>query len=322
MKKMQLEHGVNVITFEVPPVGFDISKASNDDLKRFGFPYDVTDPAQQQRYDLIRQKLQGRFHYVTPTFQVNADRFHGPRKAADGSTPVASGTAAGTSSGAETSNNWSGGVLHAPAGQSYKWVQGDWVVPNVGAPTQGKWYYSSSWIGLDGDGSGDVCQAGVECEVFQSGSTVTRSIYPWFEWYPLPETKITNLAINPGDMITMTLCTAGPNSTTATVVFANHTTGASTTVNFSAPAGTKLVGNCAEWIVEAPTVGGAQSSIPDYGEVFFSACTATQTSNGATVNGGTGNTISLVSGGKTLATGSIVTPTVILSSYTGTLPPA
>ena len=318
MKKMQLEHGVSVITFEAPPVGFDISKASNDDLKRFGFPYDVTDPQQQQRYDAIRQKLAGRFHYVTPTFQVNADRFHGPTKNADGSAQAAAQVAP-VSSGAETSGNWSGGVLHAAAGQTFKWVQGDWVVPNVGAPTQGKWYYSSSWIGLDGDGSGDVCQAGVECEVFQSGATVTRNIYPWFEWFPLPETKITNLAISPGDMITMTLCTAGPGSTSASVVFANHTSGASTTVNFTAPAGTKLVGNCAEWIVEAPTVGGSQSSIPDYGEVFFSACTATTTA-GATVNGGTGNTISLVSGGTTLATGSIVTPTVILSTYSGPLP--
>ena len=70
--------------------------------------------------------------------------------------------------------------------------------------------------------------------------------------------------------MTMTICTAGVGATTATVVFANHTSGASTSVNFTAPAGTKLVGNCAEWIVEAPTVGGAQSTIPDYGEVFFS----------------------------------------------------
>lgn len=312
MKKQELEHGVSVITFEAPPAGFDPTTASEDQLKKHGFPYDVTDPEVKKRYDFIKQKLAGRFHYVQPTFQVNPDRFHGPRK-------PAGGASAHVSSGAETSGNWSGGVLHAAAGQSFKWVSGDWVVPNVGAPTQNKWYYSSNWIGLDGDGSGDVCQAGVECEVYQSGTTVTTNIYPWFEWYPLPETKITNLAIRPGDMVTMTICTAGPNSTTATVVFANHTTGASTSLSFTAPAGTKLVGNCAEWIVEAPTVGGSQSVIADYGEVFFSACTATQTS-GTAVNGGTGNTISLVSGSSTLATGSIVSPTVILSSYTGPLP--
>ena len=37
-----------------------------------------------------------------------------------------------------------------------------------------QWYYCASWIGLDGDGSGDVFQAGVECEVYRSGSSITR----------------------------------------------------------------------------------------------------------------------------------------------------
>ena len=311
MKKLKLDHGVEVITFGAPAAGFDLTAASEDELKRMGLPFGITDPVQQERYDRIKGKIKERFHYVEPTFEVKPDKFHGPRKSVEG--------IAGASSGAETSGNWSGGVLHATAGQNFKWVTADWVVPNVGAPTQGKWYYSSNWIGLDGDGSPDVCQAGVECEVFQSGSNVTRNIYPWFEWYPLPETKITNLAISPGDMVTMTVCTpTGAGSTTATVLFANHTSGASTTVNFAAPAGTKLVGNCAEWIVEAPTVGGTQSTIPDYGEVFFNSCTASLTTpSGSSVNGGTGNTISLVSGTTTLATGRIINPLVILSSYSG-----
>ena len=314
MKKSKLEHGVEVITFGAPKAGFDVTKASDEELKQLGFPSGLTDSADKARYEQIKQKLAGRFHYVEPTFEVNPNKFHGPRKPAEG-------VAADAASGAETSGNWSGGVLHATPGQAFRWVQGDWVVPNVAAPTQNKWYYSSNWIGLDGDGSGDVCQAGLECEVYQSGSTVTRNIYPWFEWFPLTETKITNLAISAGDMVTMTICTSGPGATQATVVFANHTSGASTSLNFTAPAGTKLVGNCAEWIVEAPTVGGTQSTIPDYGQVFFNVASATSMT-GAAVNGGTGNTISLVSDGKTLATGSIVTPTVILSSYSGPIPAA
>ena len=54
----------------------------------------------------------------------------------------------------------------------------------------------------------------------------------------------------------------------------NRTTGDSTSLTFNAPSGTSLVGNSAEWIVEAPTVGGQQSSLADYGEVFFSVCEA------------------------------------------------
>src|SRR5262252_590153 len=58
-------------------------------------------------------------------------------------------------------------IGRAPSGTSFRWVQGDWVVPDVDAPTENQWYYSANWIGIDGDGSGDVCQMGVECEVFR-----------------------------------------------------------------------------------------------------------------------------------------------------------
>ena len=58
------------------------------------------------------------------------------------------------------------------------------------------------------------------------------------------------------------------------------------------------MGNSAEWIVEAPTVGGAQSAMADYGEVFFSVCEAFAASRrrlfqGTTVNGGTGDNINM-----------------------------
>jgi len=148
------------------------------------------------------------------------------------------------------------------------------VVPNVDAPTQNQWFYSSNWIGIDGDGSPDVCQAGVECEAYRSGSSISRNIYPWWEWFPLSEVQITNLAINPGRHGHHADLHHGAGSTSASVFFSNRTTGASTSFVFNAPAGTELTGNCAEWIVEAPTVGGSQSAIADYGEVFFSVCEA------------------------------------------------
>src|SRR5262249_32422425 len=98
----------------------------------------------------------------------------------------------------------------------------------------------------------------------------------------------------------------------ASVFFSNRTTGASTSLNFSAPAGTKLVGNCAEWIVEAPTVGGAQSAIADYGEGFFSVCEAFTTSN-TTVKGRTGDNINMTAG-------NLITPTVVQCLYEGAAP--
>ena len=237
---------------------------------------------------------------------MNPEKRHGPRSRA-------------AQAGSESSTNWSGAVVFAPSGDSFKWVEGDWVVPNVDAPTQNQWYYSASWIGIDGDGSPDVCQAGVECEAYRSGTTISRNIYPWFEWFPLPETQITNLAVSPGDMVTMLICTAGAGSTSASVFFSNRTTGASTSFTFDAPSGTELVGNCAEWIVEAPTVGGSQNALADYGEVFFSVCEAVSAKS-VTVNGGSGDNINMTAGGVTVSDGNLITPTVVQCLYSGTLP--
>jgi len=180
--------------------------------------------------------------------------------------------------------------VFAPSGESFRWIQGDWVIPNVDAPTEDRWYYCASWIGIDGDGSGDVCQIGIETAAYRSGNSIVTSIYPWWEWYPLAEVAITNFPVGPGDMVTALLCTSGAGATSASAYFANRTNGAATSLTFSAPAGTSLAGNCAEWVVEAPTVGGRQSAVADYGEVFFSACDAYAVGprSATTVGGGTG----------------------------------
>ncbi len=301
MAQITLDNGIKVTTFQ-PRAGFDPLSAAKDEVARNGFPVPSDDPHHIARYKKVMEHLKGKFQYVEPTFRVNAEKFHGPRRRLP-------------TEGTETSTNWCGGVVFAPSGQSFKWIEGDWVVPDVGAPTQGQWYYCASWIGIDGDGSGDVCQAGVECEVYQSGTSVIRHIYPWWEWFPAPEVQITNLAINPGDMVTMLICTASAaGSTTASVFFTNRTIGSSTSLSITAPTGTKLTGNCAEWIVEAPTVGGSQSAIADFGEVFFSVCEAV-TNNGTTVNGGSGDNINLTAGGKVVADGVLITPTVVQCLY-------
>jgi Peptidase A4 family/PASTA domain len=306
MTKITLEGGVQIRTYRPPPA-FDPLSASAADLIRYGFPQRPTDPVHLERYQRVFGQLKHKFQYIEPTFRINAERVHGPRRRL----PEA---------GTETSTNWSGGVVFAPMGQSFKWIEGDWVVPDVDAPTENQWFYCSNWIGIDGDGSADVCQIGVECEAFRSARSTSRNIYPWWEWFPLPEVQITNFPVSPGDMVTMLLCTTGANATTASAFLTNRTTGASTSFSFDAPNGTKLVGNCAEWIVEAPTVNGAQSAIADYGEVFFSVCEACLTNN-TTIDGGTGNNINLTASGQTVSDGNLITSTIIQCLYVGTQPP-
>ena len=311
MAVINLENNVKITTFKPDPT-VDPLTASASDLERAGLPARPKDPKLLQRYQRFFNRVRGKFHYIEPTFRVDPSK----------STHTNKGAKAGA--GTETYDNWSGAVVYAPTGQSFKWVQGDWVVPNVYAPTENQWYYCANWIGIDGDGSGDVCQAGMICSVFESGGSTVRTIYPWHEWYPSSWVEITNLLINPGDLISMMICTAeGAGSTTATIYFGNQSSGLSMSYTITAPVvngvQTKLVGNSAEWIVETPGINGVLTQMPDYGEVFFSTCEAYLT-NGSVVNGGTGNNINLVQNAKTVSTGTLITPTVIQCQYTGASP--
>jgi hypothetical protein len=318
--QQKLSTGMTVTTYS-PADGFDPLTAEVADLVRAGFPARPTDPRHLARFNQVLSSVKGKFTYITPTLRENSEVFHGPRQR-----PVPAGTesASAGEAGTETSTNWSGGVAFAPSGETFRWVEGDWVIPNVDAPTENRWYYCASWIGIDGDGSGDVCQVGVECEAYRSGTSVTTNIYPWFEWFPYPETAITNFPVRPGDMITALLCTSGAGATSASAYFTNRTTGASTSLTFTAPSGRSLTGNSAEWIVEAPTVGGSQSLMADYGEVFFSVCEAVAynaSNNATTVYGGTGDNINMNDGsGHEVSSGTLVTPTVIQCQYVGALP--
>ncbi len=320
METEQLKGGLAVTTYSPPP-GFDPLSAASADLVKAGFPARPADPRHLARFNQVLGQLKGKLNYITPTLELNETVFHGPRKPL----PGAGAGAAATAEGTESSSNWSGAVVYAPAGESFRWIEGDWVIPAVDPPVQNQTYYCASWIGIDGDGSGDVCQMGIGSSVSQSGGVTRGSYNAWVEWYPLPEVAITNFPVSPGDLVTALLCTAGAGATSATAYFSNRTTGATTSVTFNAPQGTALVGNCAEWIVEAPTVGGQQSALADYGEVFFSVCEAVaytaDSKTDSTVDGGTGNNINMHNSANTeVSAGVLVTPTIVQCQYVGTLP--
>jgi hypothetical protein len=307
MTVINVDKNVKITTFSPSPKLNPLTAAAKS-LAQAGLPPRPKDPHLLERYQRFFTQTKDRFHYVAPTFRVDPTKSTHTNKGAK------------NGAGTETYDNWSGGVVYAPSGQSFKWVQGDWVVPNVYPTAQNVWQYCASWVGIDGDGSGDVCQAGMISAAYQSGGSIQRSIYPWHEWYPSSWVEITNLPIDAGDLVTVLICTAqGAGSTTATVYFGNHSSGASTSYQITAPSGTKLAGNSAEWIVETPVVNGSLSQMPDYGEVFFSVSEAGLTNN-SVVNGGTGNNINLVQSGTTLSTGALITPTVVECQYAGSAP--
>ena len=82
---------------------------------------------------------------------------------------------------------------------------------------------------------------------------MTRSVgfNPWWEWYPAGSFWITTVAVSPGDELTCLICVQPGSTSLASIFLGNVTTRVGCFFSAAAPPGVSLLGNCAEWIVEA-----------------------------------------------------------------------
>lgn len=307
--------GVKLRTFTPPPPGFDPLSASAMDLLAHGFPARPDNPQQLELYHRVFNRIRNRFQYIQPEFEISKNTRRVPKLS-----PV---PAVGT--GNEFHNLWSGGVVVPPAGQSFRWIVGEWTVSNVAAPTEGQTYYCATWVGIDGNvtvQSTDLCQAGINTDVTRKGTSNTRHCYAWCEWFPGPEVTIPNFPVTFGDTVQVLVCTSGVGATEATIYFINITSGVTTSLVLDAPAQVSLVGDSAQWVVERPqlTEDGTTTFalLPDYGQVFFSGCQAESFSqdgsSSTVVGGGTQVRIDMVeaaTGNTPLSNGFLVADEVI-----------
>lgn len=268
---------VEINTFPLPPEGFDPLAATAEELQQYGFPrrpdHQEMPHAAAKWVTAFRRYPQ--LKHITPEFKALEHRHDLNKRTEKGTEGLVNAT----------SFNWSGSVLFIGGGDSFTWIYGSWTVPHVyQSPVTGGTEYSSAWLGLDGDGSGDVMQAGTETD---SDGTC----YAWFEWFPNFSIGISNFPVTPGDVVSLLLCAT--SSTTAWMSIGNLTSMYYTNFSFSAPAGTALVGNCAEAVVERPGVNGQLAELPRYGEVFFDDTTA-YSANGVAYPIGVGTPMSMV----------------------------
>jgi hypothetical protein len=183
---------------------------------------------------------------------------HAPRIAI----PGPGGIRAQTANDEWASRNWSGYAIDSG---TYTSVTGSWTVPSVIAPTTqlNRARFSSTWVGIDGFNDDDLIQAGTEQD-WIDGSTFYQS---WWEILPNYETAIPSIAVNPGDVMTVTITQGSP---LWTITVTNDTNGQSFTTKqqYSGPQ------TSAEWIQEAPTVGDRVAPLADDGTVEFDNCLA------------------------------------------------
>lgn len=159
-----------------------------------------------------------------------------------------------------TSGNWSGYALSGRKG-AYNRVSAYWTVPFVFPSAQPT--YSSAWIGIDGYNNASLIQTGTAHD-FANGAA---SYYAWWEILPAEETVIP-YPVRPGDRMRAVIANQGHGKWS--ILLCNLTRGwrFSTVQTYKGPQ------TSAEWIVEAPQVGGSISRLARLTPVVFSCCRA------------------------------------------------
>lgn len=307
MATIKLSNYITVRTFPKPPEGFDPLKSEDRLLARYGFPSRPSDPRLAARWESVMSRG---IRFIEPEFRAMPYKRRRLPQTARGE------------HGVETSDIWSGAVVHAPAGDTFRWVEGTWTVPNAYPPGNAQdnvWYSASTWVGINGiDGSGDVLQAGCDSDVMKSGNNISRQLNPWWEWFPAGSFWISNLPISQGDTVNCLICVTQGSNTEATIFLYNVTSNQGANFIATAPNGTSLVGNTAEWIVERLEIDTNTPELAQYGEVYFSETNA-GTAKQALLQGGTGNTINMLDNGAVISQGNIENSTVVEVKYTGPL---
>jgi hypothetical protein len=186
-------------------------------------------------------------------------------------------------------------------GDPYDWIHGTWTVP----ATTGEFItpsYCAVWVGLDGDATPDLVQAGTASNsvryppsAAQGFEVDVSSYWAWTQFLPQQQqSQQVNLSVSPGDrvLVEVWMGNAGSAPTLSgsfgVFLIMNLTTGFSTQV-LTPVAGSVVSGNEAVWIVERPTlffppqgIFGAfskLSDLADYGSAVMSEAYARLTNS-------------------------------------------
>jgi hypothetical protein len=152
-----------------------------------------------------------------------------------------------------TAPNWSGFELR---GGLFDNVWADWTVPIILAGETNIQDASSLWVGIDGDSTTDLVQAGTEQDILNvpafGGGTLSFTTYrAWTQFLPQQQTEqvVFRIPVHPNDSVSFSVFLF---NSIAFFFISNNTTGQTTTV--PTPFGSTVVGaKEAEWIMERPT---------------------------------------------------------------------
>jgi hypothetical protein len=231
-----------------PPANFNPLTASDDEIAFFGFPPRPDANKAPDAYAFWKKLVTSPARRIQPILRATRIK-HGPAK----NVSIAEPNLPPKPTGA-TSTNWSGYVVqdnNNPFKAAKTYIYGILEVPvarQAFGTCNGTWDYSSPWVGIDGWGSNDVLQSGIDADAYCSGGTTATNYDAWYEWYPAGVVILSNFPVAPGDVIYVYVW---PTSTTVgNYYILNVTQNVSSSIQFNAPNGTTLVGNTLDWITE------------------------------------------------------------------------
>jgi Peptidase A4 family len=132
-------------------------------------------------------------------------------------------------------------------------VTGQWTVTAVARSRKAT--YSSEWVGIDGYSNSSLIQTGTESDYYNGSA----HYYAWWEILPAAETVIPSISVQPNDVMTASITRSTGSSWTITITDTTTNRSFTTTQTYAGPQ------TSAEWIEEAPTVGGRVATLANYG---------------------------------------------------------
>jgi hypothetical protein len=257
--------------YKLPPADFDPMLATDRTLANYGLPPRPSPYEEPEAFAFWGILLTKPLTFIEPKFKlilphpelqfatIRRDAISGPT-----GRPIISRRAH-----FESSRNWSGLYLQSRPGRHFVAVNGAWRVPTPNIPSvepigpdpalpYAVQYRSSTWVGLNGHRvypHVSMPQSGTRQYVSALDGEVRRDIAAWWQWwskdYVTPEVEITNMPVQVGDHMLVSLRAVSPDE--VIFIVKNQSTGLLANFLVQAPANSEPLGSTAEWIVERPT---------------------------------------------------------------------
>jgi hypothetical protein len=167
--------------------------------------------------------------------------------------------------------NWSGYITRDPNGYGYTAVRGKWVQPALNC-SNGHSTHAAFWVGIGGNGPNTTLQQGGVDAYCYAGVAHYHAFFEFVprdgsggeQWIGTGDTGVA-FTVHPGDVMVENVWRPAGTNTWYTrindVTTGNQATFAKTLSSYSA--------DTAEWVAEAPSVGGAPSRLANFGRADF-----------------------------------------------------